>query len=157
MQMSNYIRFFSTRSFNDETGLISCDGNRLSRAAARGQKPERTSIFAAAIKALHISRRFQAGRLHLKLLHSGRQTLIAAVRFIWTIWIWRATLNEWDSLTDADFRDMPFKRVDLAAMAWESARRYVDGRTVPTRFLTGFAALTIAAAALLAAAILLAA
>jgi hypothetical protein len=102
---------------------------------------------------LHVSRRLQARLTHLKLLHSGRQVLIAVVRFIWAIWIWRAALNELESLTDADFRDMPFKRVDGAEMAWESARRYVDARTVPTRFLTGFAALTIAVAALVAAAI----
>jgi len=43
---------------------------------------------------------------------------------------------------------MPIKRADVAAIAWESGRRYVDERTVPTRFLTGFAALTMAAAAL---------
>jgi uncharacterized protein YjiS (DUF1127 family) len=113
----------------------------------------RQSIFASTTPVPHDSRWLQAERLHLKLLHCGRQGLIAVVRSIWTIWIRRAALNELDSLTDADFRDMPIKRADVAAIAWESGRRYVDERTVPTRFLTGFAALIMAAAALAAAAI----
>jgi hypothetical protein len=127
--------------------------NRLRSSTAFRGENARQGILARTDPVLRYSRRLQARLPHLKLQHSGRQVLIAVVRFIWTIWLWRAALNELESLTDADFRDMPFKRVDGAEMAWESARRYVDERTVPTRFLTGFAAVTIAATVLVAAAL----
>ena len=112
-------------------------------------------IFAWTNPLPHSSRPLQARRLYLRLLRSAQRIPITAARYVWAIRIWRAALNELESLTDADFRDMPIKRGEVAFVAWETARRYVEERTVPARFVTGFVALTVAVAALVAAAIAL--
>ncbi|HXW25693.1 MAG TPA: hypothetical protein VEK73_13195 [Xanthobacteraceae bacterium] len=39
---------------------------------------------------------------------------------------YRAALRELESLSDADLRDLRFKRIDLSEIAWDEARRRAD-------------------------------
>jgi uncharacterized protein YjiS (DUF1127 family) len=60
-----------------------------------------------------------------------RQTLFAAWRLVWTIWTYRALINELDSLTKADFRDLGVRPKDEASVAWKEARRRAAERYHP--------------------------
>jgi len=60
-----------------------------------------------------------------------RQILLAACRLVWTIWTYRALVNELDSLTEADFRDLGVRPKDAASVAWKEAWRRAAERYHP--------------------------
>jgi hypothetical protein len=60
-----------------------------------------------------------------------RQILVAARRLVWTIWNYRALINELDSLTEADFRGLGVRPKDAASLAWKEAWRRAAERCRP--------------------------
>jgi uncharacterized protein YjiS (DUF1127 family) len=62
---------------------------------------------------------------------AGRQILLASHRLVWTIWTYRALVNELDSLTEADFRDLGVRPKDAASVAWKEAWRRAAERYHP--------------------------
>jgi uncharacterized protein YjiS (DUF1127 family) len=60
-----------------------------------------------------------------------RRILLAACRLVWAIWTYRALVNELDSLTEADFRDLGVRPKDAASLAWKEAWRRAAERYHP--------------------------
>jgi hypothetical protein len=52
-----------------------------------------------------------------------RQILLAVRRLVWTLWTYRALVNELDNLAERDLRDLSIDRMDTSSRAWEEARR----------------------------------
>jgi hypothetical protein len=50
-----------------------------------------------------------------------RQVSLAACRLVWTISTYRTLVNELDSLTEADLRDLSIEPKDVASIAWKEA------------------------------------
>jgi hypothetical protein len=73
----------------------------------------------------------QARNVTLAIFLAGRQTLLAARRLVWTTWTYRALVNELDSLTEADFRDLGVRPKDAASVAWKEAWRRAAERYHP--------------------------
>jgi hypothetical protein len=56
-----------------------------------------------------------------------RQILLASRQLVWATWTYRTLVNEIDSLTEADFRDLGIRPKDAASVAWKEAwRRAVE-------------------------------
>jgi len=51
------------------------------------------------------------------------RALLAAGRLAWTIWTYRALINELDNLTEADLRDLSIKHGEATSLAWKEARQ----------------------------------
>jgi hypothetical protein len=83
-------------------------------------------------------------------LSRAHQLLLAPGRFLWTVYFCALAYDEFERLTDADFRDMPFERPDGRGVAWQEARRRVG--EVPQVRLLVTTSLVIAAAAMIVAA-----
>ena len=59
------------------------------------------------------------------------RALLAAGRLAWTIWTYRALINELDNLTEADLRDLAIKPGEATSLAWKEARRRATERSRP--------------------------
>lgn len=73
----------------------------------------------------------RARNVTLAILVAIRQILLAACRLVWTIWTYRALVNELDNLAEADFRDLAVRSADASSIAWEEARRRAAERYHP--------------------------
>jgi uncharacterized protein YjiS (DUF1127 family) len=73
----------------------------------------------------------RARNVTFAIFFAGRQILLAARRLVWTIWTYRALVNELDSLTEADFRDLGVRTKDAASVAWKEAWRRAAERYHP--------------------------
>jgi uncharacterized protein YjiS (DUF1127 family) len=60
-----------------------------------------------------------------------RQILLASRKLVWAIWTYGITVNEIDSLTEADFRDLGIRPKDAASVAWKEAWRRAAQRFQP--------------------------
>ena len=59
------------------------------------------------------------------------RALLAAGRLAWTIWTYRAVINELDNLTEADLRDLAIKPGEATSLAWKEARQRAAERGRP--------------------------
>jgi hypothetical protein len=62
-------------------------------------------------------------RLVYVTLHIGRRVSVTVGGLIRAAWAYGTVVNELNSLTDADFRDMLIYRGDASVSAWDEARR----------------------------------
>jgi hypothetical protein len=92
------------------------------------------------------------GRVLNVALHAGRQIFIAVGALIWAVWAYGVAVNELDSLTNADFRDMFIYRADTCLSPWVEARR--RAADTPQSLLVVIGAVGLILAAMLAAAVI---
>jgi uncharacterized protein YjiS (DUF1127 family) len=59
------------------------------------------------------------------------QILLASRQLVWVTWTYRTLVNEIDSLTEADFRDLGIRPNDAASVAWKEAWRRAAERFHP--------------------------
>jgi hypothetical protein len=83
------------------------------------------------LTALHHNHIHRMERVTFAVFPAVMRALLAAGRLAWTIWTYRALINERDNLTEADLRDLAIKPGEATSLAWKEARQRAAERGRP--------------------------